>query len=193
MAQAYLNQKRLDAEAKQLYQNAAAFSRQSQQWLQLMEGFNTALKELGDVENWARTIEADMRIVSDALELSYKGEGGFWCIYSYQYAAGCFYSLNDDARQRITFGTLEVDGEAGSPSFRPVTLDVELGVSFYCIEPGQAPTEQVAPLKSAEYQICPSLQYKMCRYPIFDITSVARELCSCLQSARSVSVFHSNG
>ena len=38
-----------------------------------MEGFNTALKELGDVENWARTIEADMRIVSDALELSYKG------------------------------------------------------------------------------------------------------------------------
>ncbi|XP_037088693.1 biogenesis of lysosome-related organelles complex 1 subunit 1-like [Pollicipes pollicipes] len=72
VAQAYLNQKRLDAEAKQLYQNASAFSKQSQQWLQLMEGFNTALKELGDVENWARTIEADMRIVSDALELSYK-------------------------------------------------------------------------------------------------------------------------
>jgi len=72
VAQAYLNQKRLDAEAKQLYQNAAAFSKQSQQWLQLMEGFNTALKELGDVENWARTIQADMQIVSDALELSYK-------------------------------------------------------------------------------------------------------------------------
>jgi hypothetical protein len=44
VAQAYLNQKRLDAEAKQLHIGANNFSKQTQQWLNLIEGFSTALK-----------------------------------------------------------------------------------------------------------------------------------------------------
>lgn len=47
MAQAYLNQKRLDAEAKQLHIGATNFSKQTQQWLQLIDGFSTALKVCG--------------------------------------------------------------------------------------------------------------------------------------------------
>ncbi|XP_037916624.1 biogenesis of lysosome-related organelles complex 1 subunit 1 isoform X2 [Hermetia illucens] len=44
VAQAYLNQKRLDTEAKQLHVGATNFAKQSQQWLQLIEGFSSALK-----------------------------------------------------------------------------------------------------------------------------------------------------
>ena len=44
VAQAYLNQKRLDAEAKQLHLGATNFSKQTHQWLQLIDGFSTALK-----------------------------------------------------------------------------------------------------------------------------------------------------
>ncbi len=72
VAQAYLNQKRLDAEAKELHTHAAEFSRQTQQWLSLVDNFNGALKELGDSESWARAIEKDMKVVTSALEYTYK-------------------------------------------------------------------------------------------------------------------------
>lgn len=73
VAQAYLNQKRLDAEAKQLHHSATNFAKQTQQWVTLVEGFSSALKEIGDVENWAQSIEGDMRTVTSALEYAYKG------------------------------------------------------------------------------------------------------------------------
>ncbi|CAN7993171.1 hypothetical protein HPB47_028346 [Ixodes persulcatus] len=72
VAQAYLNQKKLDAEVKQLHSNAANFAKQTTNWLHLVDNFNHALKELGDIENWAKSIEADMRTVSSALEYAYK-------------------------------------------------------------------------------------------------------------------------
>ncbi|XP_050434458.1 biogenesis of lysosome-related organelles complex 1 subunit 1 [Adelges cooleyi] len=72
VAQAYLNQKKLDAEAKQLHQSAIVFSKQTSQWLSLIDNFNSALKELGDVENWTRTIENDMRNITTTLEYAYK-------------------------------------------------------------------------------------------------------------------------
>ena len=72
VAQAYLNQKRLDAEAKQLHTNATDFSKQTQNWLNLVKAFNTTLKDLGDVKNWAKAIEDDMRTVSSTLEYTYK-------------------------------------------------------------------------------------------------------------------------
>lgn len=37
-----------------------------------MDSFNKSLKQLGDVENWAKAIESDMRIVSSSLEYAYK-------------------------------------------------------------------------------------------------------------------------
>nr|XP_016928481.1 biogenesis of lysosome-related organelles complex 1 subunit 1 [Drosophila suzukii] len=72
VAQAYLNQKRLDAEAKQLHMGATNFAKQTHQWLQLIDQFSSALKELGDVENWARSIEGDMHVINQSLELAYK-------------------------------------------------------------------------------------------------------------------------
>jgi len=72
IGQAYANQRRLDAEARKLQTNAGTLAKQTAQWLQLIENFNQALKEIGDVENWAKTIESDMQLISKSLELAYK-------------------------------------------------------------------------------------------------------------------------
>uniref|UniRef100_UPI00358FB330 biogenesis of lysosome-related organelles complex 1 subunit 1 n=1 Tax=Myxine glutinosa TaxID=7769 RepID=UPI00358FB330 len=73
VGRAYQNQRRLDAEAKNLQVQAAQFSKQTAQWLSMVENFNQALKEIGDVENWARSIESDMQTIATALEYAYKG------------------------------------------------------------------------------------------------------------------------
>ena len=49
--------------------NATNFAKQTAPWLQMIEGFNTSLKELGDVENWARSTENDMKVVSSERQL----------------------------------------------------------------------------------------------------------------------------
>ena len=51
MANAYVNQKKLDTETKILQANAAQFSKQTVQWLKLVEDFNTALK-VSCIETW---------------------------------------------------------------------------------------------------------------------------------------------
>lgn len=72
VAQAYLNQKRLDAEAKQLHTHANNFAQQTASWLHLTDQFNNTLKELGDIETWAKAIESDMKVISTSLEYTYK-------------------------------------------------------------------------------------------------------------------------
>lgn len=76
VANAYVNQKKLDTETKILQANATQFAKQTTHWLKLVEDFNTALKEIGDVENWAKSIETDMRTISSALEYTYKRSDG---------------------------------------------------------------------------------------------------------------------
>ena len=44
VAQAYVNQKKLDTETKILQANAAQFSKQTMMWLKLVEDFNQSLK-----------------------------------------------------------------------------------------------------------------------------------------------------
>ena len=56
---AYENQRKLDREAKALQANSARYVKQTTQWLSLVEGFNKSLKSLGDLEQWAKTIETD--------------------------------------------------------------------------------------------------------------------------------------
>jgi len=74
VAEAFVNQKRIDAKIKHLNQNTSQFIKQSQQWIHLLENFNSTLKELGDVENWSRKIETDMKIINSTLTLCIKDE-----------------------------------------------------------------------------------------------------------------------
>lgn len=72
---AYENQRKLDREAKALQAHSAKYVKQTNQWLNLMEGFHKNLKSLGDLEQWASTIEADMHTVVATLEYAYRGSG----------------------------------------------------------------------------------------------------------------------
>ncbi|XP_062484153.1 biogenesis of lysosome-related organelles complex 1 subunit 1-like [Pezoporus occidentalis] len=74
VAQAYVKQQKLDHEVKTLQVQEAQFAKQTGQWITMVENFNQALKEIGDVENWVRSVEMDMRTIATTLEYVYKGQ-----------------------------------------------------------------------------------------------------------------------
>eukprot|EP00123_Amoebidium_parasiticum_P009081 comp19221_c0_seq1/m.21982 comp19221_c0_seq1/g.21982 ORF comp19221_c0_seq1/g.21982 comp19221_c0_seq1/m.21982 type:complete len:128 (-) comp19221_c0_seq1:367-750(-) len=74
VAEIFQNQRQLELETKNVTALTAKFSKQASQWITMMESFNQALKEIGDVENWSRVIETDMRVVAGVLEHTQKNE-----------------------------------------------------------------------------------------------------------------------
>ena len=68
VSQAFQTQKVVEQEARSLQAQAAKFSKQTQQWMGCIGAFDQALKELGDFENYVRTLEWEIQTVSDALE-----------------------------------------------------------------------------------------------------------------------------
>lgn len=52
---------------------AAQYAKQAAHWLSLVEAFNQALKEIGDVEQWSQSIETDLQTIAAALEVVCKG------------------------------------------------------------------------------------------------------------------------
>ena len=62
------NQQQLELEARTLQEQAKRFAKQSGQWLATHQAFHSSLKALGDVENWARSLESDMGFVNSSLE-----------------------------------------------------------------------------------------------------------------------------
>ena len=67
-ATVWQNQQQLEAEARLLHQQSQRLAKQTAQWVESYQGFHQALKSLGDIENWARTIEADMAFISSSLD-----------------------------------------------------------------------------------------------------------------------------
>lgn len=66
VSEAFVNQKRIDSKIKQINQNSAQFIKNSQQWIQLLENFNTSLK-VGSLETLRigrEKIETDMKIIN---------------------------------------------------------------------------------------------------------------------------------
>ncbi|KAK0415849.1 hypothetical protein QR680_012155 [Steinernema hermaphroditum] len=76
VSHAYNNQKRLDVEAKKMEVNVSKLVKLTDQWIQLTDAFNQGLKEIGDVENWANTIDSDINCIMSTLQEAYKGIEG---------------------------------------------------------------------------------------------------------------------
>ncbi|KAI8074000.1 biogenesis of lysosomal organelles complex-1, subunit 1 [Gongronella butleri] len=70
----FAKQKQLEKEAKALADQTAAYDKQTKQWVALVDDFNDALKELGDVKHWAQVMEQDMRAVMATLEFVHDGK-----------------------------------------------------------------------------------------------------------------------
>lgn len=68
VARIFVAQRKIDAESRQLQANAGKFAKQTAAWIKLVDQFNTALKEVGDIQTWAKTIEADLQVVCATLE-----------------------------------------------------------------------------------------------------------------------------
>lgn len=63
----YRNQRLLAIEAETLAAHTQRFSAMSERLMKMSYQFNTAMRELGDVNNWALTIEKDMRWIEEKL------------------------------------------------------------------------------------------------------------------------------
>ncbi|KAJ1989912.1 hypothetical protein H4R33_001910 [Dimargaris cristalligena] len=76
-AQILRNQKELEKEAAELSTQVSKYTQQAGQWLKAVQRYNDALKELGDVQSWAETIERDMLDVAATLEFVHQGIEGY--------------------------------------------------------------------------------------------------------------------
>ncbi|EAR84133.2 GCN5-like 1 domain protein (macronuclear) [Tetrahymena thermophila SB210] len=62
------NQKIIEKETKELKSEVSKFYKEVQSWTALYDDLNGALKELGDVVNWAGIIEKEFKIIVEKME-----------------------------------------------------------------------------------------------------------------------------
>mmetsp|Transcript_59405 Transcript_59405/g.139963 ORF Transcript_59405/g.139963 Transcript_59405/m.139963 type:complete len:159 (-) Transcript_59405:259-735(-) len=68
VTEVFATQKKLEKEVKGLQTNTSHFAKQTRQWLEMIDDFNNNLKEVGDFQNWAKTVEWDMKNIASALD-----------------------------------------------------------------------------------------------------------------------------
>lgn len=65
--ESFVNEKRIELEIRALTATAMRFAKQTDQWLTASHSINTALKEIGDFENWMKTMEFDCKSITAAI------------------------------------------------------------------------------------------------------------------------------
>ncbi|CAA7408402.1 unnamed protein product [Spirodela intermedia] len=65
--EAFVNEKRIEQEIRALMSTALRYSRQADQWHSMSQALNSALKEIGDFENWMKTMDYDCRSIGAAI------------------------------------------------------------------------------------------------------------------------------
>lgn len=63
----FVNEKRIEMEIRALASTIMRFTKQTDQWLAASHSINTAVKEIGDFENWMKTMELDCKSISAAI------------------------------------------------------------------------------------------------------------------------------
>ncbi|KXS09246.1 hypothetical protein M427DRAFT_64408 [Gonapodya prolifera JEL478] len=66
----FRNEREIEAEEKVLSANIDAIHLQVKQWSELLTTFDTALKELGDISNWASVMERELLQTVTTMELA---------------------------------------------------------------------------------------------------------------------------
>jgi len=61
------NQQLIEKQTKHYKQETTKLNTQTQKWVGMYDEMNSALKELGDVVNWAKLIEDDMKEVAASI------------------------------------------------------------------------------------------------------------------------------
>ncbi|PIN13455.1 General control of amino-acid synthesis 5-like 1 [Handroanthus impetiginosus] len=63
----FINEKRIEMEIRALAATIMRFSKQTDQWLAASHAVNNAVKEIGDFENWMKTMELDCKSITAAI------------------------------------------------------------------------------------------------------------------------------
>lgn len=72
ISKVYMNEHKLDSEARKLQDNVNKLTKQAQQWMIVCKNLNGAVKDLGDINLWTRKIEEDVKFIANAIQESYK-------------------------------------------------------------------------------------------------------------------------
>lgn len=72
--ESFINEKRIELETRVLSATVQRYIKQTNQWLAVVHGLDSALKEIGDFENWMKIMEYDCESISLALHYIYKKE-----------------------------------------------------------------------------------------------------------------------
>lgn len=120
----------------------AKFSKQTTQWVQMIEGFNTALKELGDIDNWVKTIERDMATIATSLE--YVAVSSMVFFFNWQFIA-CRYATKAPPTAAAVALAQSAPAPSPAPTSGPASpvlmhssslmLNSAESVTFSCIHP----------------------------------------------------------
>ncbi|KAI3829934.1 hypothetical protein L1987_04066 [Smallanthus sonchifolius] len=63
----FVNEKRIEVEIRALKATVMRFGKQTDQWLASTHAINNAIKEIGDFENWMKTMELDCKSITTAI------------------------------------------------------------------------------------------------------------------------------
>ncbi|BFG34356.1 hypothetical protein CerSpe_206300 [Prunus speciosa] len=63
----FINEKRIELEIRALTATISSFIKQTDWWLSLTRSINTAIKEIGDFENWMKIMEFDSKSINAAI------------------------------------------------------------------------------------------------------------------------------
>ncbi|CAL0315664.1 unnamed protein product [Lupinus luteus] len=64
----FINQKRIESEIRSLASTITSFIKQTDQWLSSTHALNTAVKEIGDFENWMKVMEYECKSITAAIQ-----------------------------------------------------------------------------------------------------------------------------